>query len=185
MIRTRSSSLVPALACLLLCAVAGSISSARAAESGAGSPALTALMPAYDAARSALADDSLGTLASPARDLRTGLAALTENGLTADAAGVPADKLAEVKALLPALRKASEALAAASSLSGARDAFNDLSKSLIAWRKQTAAGPDVGFCPMVGRSWLQAADVPVENPYGGRSMAGCGDVAPPEHQESP
>ncbi|HEV8632066.1 MAG TPA: hypothetical protein VGV61_17255 [Thermoanaerobaculia bacterium] len=145
----------------------------------AGSPALESLLPSYDAARDALADDRLGGLAAPAHELRRAIAALADDGLTTAAAGVPDEKLGDVKALLPALRKASEALAAASSLPRARDAFHDLSKSLIAWRKLAGSGPDVGFCPMLGRSWLQAPGSPVENPYGGRSMAGCGNVAPP------
>jgi hypothetical protein len=80
---------------------------------------------------------------------------------------------------LPGLRKASQALVAAGSLVDARSAFGDLSKALISWRKLAGSGPAVGFCPMVGKSWLQQADAPVENPYAGHAMSTCGTVKPP------
>ncbi len=162
-----------ALAALLLLALTVLATSAR----GDASAALAGLMPAYDDARGALAADSLGDLAQPARDLRRAIAALDQD-LTADAAGVPAEKLGEVRALLPALRSASGALVSASELPAARDAFAALSKSLIAWRKLAGDGPDIAFCPMLNRYWLQPHGTPVENPYGGRSMAGCGEVMP-------
>lgn len=136
-------------------------------------PAFDPLMPSYDAARAALSADSLGDLAQPARELRRLVASLGA-GLTAEAAGVPEGKLGEVRALLPALRNAADALASAGTLPAARDAFFDLSKALIAWRKLAAKGPDVAYCPMSNRSWLQGPGTPIENPYGGRPMAGCG-----------
>jgi hypothetical protein len=136
--------------------------------------AFDALMPPYDAAREALSTDSLSGLAQPARDLRRLLAPLG-NALTAAAAGVPEDRLAEVRALLPAMRKAADALVAAGTLPRARDAFADLSKALVAWRELAPRGPDVAFCPMVNRSWLQPPATPIENPYAGRSMAACGE----------
>lgn len=137
-------------------------------------PAFDQLMPFYDAARTALSDDSLGDLAQPTRELRL-LAASLGTGLTAEAAGVPEGKLGDVRALLPAMRKAVDALVSAASLPAARDAFFDLSKALIAWRKLAATGPDVAYCPLFNRSWLQAPGTAIENPYGGRPMAACGE----------
>jgi len=138
-------------------------------------PAFDALMPAYDAARAALSADRIGDLAQPARDLRRLLAA-PAGELTAEGAGVPAAKLGEVRALLPPLRKASEALVAAGTLPAARDAFGELSKSLLAWRKLAGRGPGIGSCPMVEYPWLQPPEAQVENPYAGKAMAGCGTV---------
>jgi hypothetical protein len=139
--------------------------------------AFDALMPAYDASRSALSADSLAQLAQPSRDLRRALATLGD-GLTAAAAGVPEEKLRDVRALLPPLRKSIEALVGASTLPAARTAFGELSKSLVAWRKLAGKGPGVGYCPMASWEWLQPPDADVENPYLGKAMAGCGSIRP-------
>ena len=118
--------------------------------------AFDSLMPAYDSGRGALSADRLSDLAQPARDLRRLLAALGE--VTAEGAGVPPEKLREVRALLPALRKSADALVAASTMPAARDAFGELSKSLVSWRKLAPKGPDVAYCPMVSHEWLQPPD---------------------------
>jgi len=146
----------------------------------AGPNALADVWPDYDAARAALANDRLGDLTQPAKRLQRTIDAVDAATLTADRAAVPAEKIGKVRELLPDLRKAAQALATASSLADARKAFGDVSKQLVAWRKMAASGPDVGFCPMVNKEWLQAAKTPVENPYGGPAMATCGEVAPPE-----
>lgn len=135
-------------------------------------PAFDSLMSPYDASRAALSADRLSDLAQPARDLRRLLAALGE--VTAEAAGVPPEKLRDVRALLPALRKSTDALVGASTLPAARDAFGELSKSLVSWRKLAPQGPDVAYCPMVSYEWLQPPESEIENPYLGKAMAGCG-----------
>jgi hypothetical protein len=140
-------------------------------------PAFDSLMPAYDAGRAALSADRLADLAQPARDLRRLLAGLGD-GLTAESAGVPEKKLGELRALLPALRKSTDALVGAAALPAARDAFGELSKSLVAWRRLAGKGPDVGYCPMVSWEWLQAPESAIENPYLGKAMAGCGAIRP-------
>jgi hypothetical protein len=139
--------------------------------------AFDSLMPAYDAARRGLATDRLADVAPAARNLRQAVAALG-NDVGAAAAGVPEAKHAEVLALLPRLRQAANALAAAATLPSARDAFFDVSKALIAWRKLAGKGPDVGYCSMAKRSWLQPPRTPIENPYEGKSMASCGERQP-------
>jgi hypothetical protein len=174
----RPNLLALALACALAAPLLAGVEDLPAATpTPAAAPnvgaAFDALMPSYDAARTALSADSLGDLAVPARELRRLVASLGP-GLTAGAAGVPEGKLGEVRALLPGLRKAADALVSAGALPAARDAFFDLSKALIAWRKLAGKGPDVAYCPMENRSWLQAPGTPIENPYGGRPMAGCG-----------
>lgn len=91
-------------------------------------------------------------------------------------AGVRADMAEDVRSLLPELTEAAAALAAATSLDAARDAFYDLSKPLVRWRK--AAGGDrpvVAYCPMAKRSWLQP-EGELGNPYYGQSMLSCGEV---------
>lgn len=138
--------------------------------------AFDSLMPAYDASRTALSADRIADLAQPARDLRRLLAAFGE--VSAAGAGVPPEKLGEVRALLPLLRKSTDALVAASTLPAARDAFGELSKSLVSWRKLAPKGPDVAYCPMVSHEWLQPPQTDIENPYLGKAMAGCGSVRP-------
>jgi hypothetical protein len=178
----RSSTTAVLLACALAApALAGIEPLPSATAAPARSPsvgtAFDALMPPYDASREALSGDSLGGLAQPSRDLRRLVLALG-NGLTAESAGVPEEKLGEVRALLPGMRKAADELVTAGTLPAARDAFFDLSKALIAWRKLAARGPDVAFCPMVNRSWLQPPGTPIENPFAGRTMAACGERKP-------
>ena len=138
--------------------------------------AFDSLMPAYDAGRAALSADRLSDLAQPARDLRRLLAAFGE--ITAEGAGVPPEKLRDVRALLPALRKSTDALVGASTLPAARDAFGELSKSLVSWRKLAPQGPDVAYCPMVSHEWLQPPASDIENPSLGKAMAGCGSIRP-------
>jgi hypothetical protein len=146
---------------------------------GAESVLLARLMPDYDAARTALAGDRLGQLAGPAHALQREIAALGTGSLTAQQAGVDDAHLGAVRELLPALRHAAQALVSAGSLAAARTAFGDLSKGLIAWRELAAAGPAVAYCPMVGKSWLQPGETPIENPYGGKAMTGCGSIDTP------
>jgi hypothetical protein len=82
----------------------------------------------------------------------------------------------DVRDLLPELSEAATALSAATTLDAARDAFYDLSKPLVRWRK-AAVGDKlvVAYCPMAKRSWLQP-EGELGNPYYGQSMLRCGEV---------
>lgn len=123
---------------------------ALAADPTAPSPELVA----YDHVRIALTND----------DLPSAKAALTELLPT-----VHTDPVAE---------KAAGALGGATDLAGARTAFGELSKALIA-RYATTGAPDgmhVYYCPMTSTFayWLQP-EAGLKNPYMGKAMPDCGE----------
>lgn len=145
---------------------------AAVADAGGG---LEAVMPDYERIREALVADSQTGVAAPAAALRT-IAENLKAGLTAARAGVPAEKLGEVEALLPEVIAAARALEDAETLEAARDAFFALTKPLVRWRQAAGEGPAVVFCAMAKRSWLQTDDEGIGNPYYGGEMSTCGEI---------
>jgi len=114
----------------------------------------------YEAIWKALAADSLDGVAEHA----TAIAEL------AGTAGHP-EAAAEAA---PEIAQQARSLAAAEDLAAARDAFGDLTKPLVRYRK--AVGADrlqVAFCPMAKKAWLQP-EGEIENPYYGSAMLSCG-----------
>jgi Protein of unknown function (DUF3347) len=77
------------------------------------------------------------------------------------------------------LQKTAAALASAANLEAARTAFGPLSDAVIAAAKtdnwKDLPGLKIGYCPMVGKSWIQKAGK-VSNPYYGATMLTCGDL---------
>lgn len=148
--------------------------SAGAEDAGSGA-AYRAVLEPYEDARAALAEDRLEPAREAGRELHRTLGRIAAGELSAESAGVPADRVAEVRALLPELEPAAEALAGAADLETARDAFYALSKPLVRWRQAAGDGPNVAYCPMAKRSWLQPGEE-IENPYYGPAMLDCGSV---------
>ena len=148
---------------------------AAAPASAAASSAFDRILDPYEDVRTALTEDHTRGVAEQAEEIRRILADLDKNP-TAERAGVPAARLAEVKALLPELSRAAESLAAAATLEEARKAFYELSKPLIRYRSLTSGErPVVAYCPMAKRSWLQP-EGDIANPYHGAEMLRCGEV---------
>jgi hypothetical protein len=82
------------------------------------------------------------------------------------------------KALSTKVAHQVEALSKAKDLASARDAFKNLSDSLIehlASQKIPAGIYHVAYCPMAKASWLQTSKT-VLNPYMGPSMVHCGQL---------
>lgn len=72
-----------------------------------------------------------------------------------------------------------EALAKATDLKTAREAFKPLSESLIKYldaHKDQAGQFEKIFCSMASAKWLQKTGSGVNNPYLGKSMSGCGQI---------
>lgn len=145
---------------------------AEAGDGGAGG-AFRALLEPYEGARVALVADRLEVARQHGGELRRVLDGIAGE-LTAERAGVSAEELADVRASLPELEAAAGELAAATDLETARDAFYALTKPLVRWRQAAGEGPEVAYCPMKKRSWLQPGGE-IGNPYYGRSMADCGE----------
>jgi hypothetical protein len=84
----------------------------------------------------------------------------------------------DMKMLSPEVAKQAEALAQATDLKTAREAFKPLSKSLIKYLADNKAGVGTyheAYCPMVKASWLQT-EKDIKNPYMGTEMLTCGEL---------
>lgn len=171
--KTTRSILTFVLALATLTAVIAPAAVAAPGDDASGD-AFRALLEPYEGARQALAADRLAA----ARDSGAGLHRVLgriAGDLTAESAGIAAEDLAEVRALVPELETAAEALAEAADLDAARDAFYALTKPLVRWRQAAGEGPNVAYCSMKKRSWLQPGDA-IGNPYYGPAMSNCGEV---------
>ncbi|MCB1032278.1 MAG: DUF3347 domain-containing protein [Acidobacteria bacterium] len=154
----------------------GEISSAAGP---AASGPLSAMLGGYETVRRALLDDHLDGVAEAASSIGKSASELAED-FSAEAAGVPAEKVGELKPLLASISLASKELAQTEDLGAARKAFWALTEPLMKYRE--LAGSDdlrVAYCPMAGKSWLQP-DGEIGNPYYGQSMATCGAFVEPE-----
>lgn len=103
----------------------------------------------------ALANDSIDGVANAASSIAAAAAA------TGEAAAV--------------IAATAEALAAAPDLRTARAVFGPLSDALIAYGEEVGFGElRVAYCPMVDKSWVQAAG-DIRNPFYGSMMLTCGE----------
>jgi hypothetical protein len=129
----------------------------------------------YEAIRLALVDDSLADVADHARAIEHRVHELAKD-FDAKSAGVPAEKSAECKGLLPEVASAAAALAEKESLDGAREALFELSKPMGRYRKLAGIeGTTVVFCSMAKKAWIQPHGE-IGNPYMGEAMPTCGEV---------
>ncbi len=129
----------------------------------------------YETVRLALVNDSTDGIAQHGQEIESILQRLAAAWSPATA-GVRPDMAEDVRGLLPELRKAAAELSTATSLDAARDAFYELSKPLVRWRKAADGDkPLVAYCAMAKRSWLQP-EGELGNPYHGQSMLRCGEV---------
>jgi hypothetical protein len=159
---------------LMISAGAALLLLAAPATAAAGD-AFAGVLEPYEAVRRALVADDQAAVTAPAAELHEAIRHL-QHHLTSQAAGVPVEKLADVRALVPELDRAAAALVAAGDLKAARDAFYALSKPLVRWRQARGNGPAVVYCSMQKRSWLQPTPETIGNPYYGQEMATCGKV---------
>ncbi len=128
----------------------------------------------YETVRLALTQDTTDGVSEQAAEIGTLLRTL-ETDWSPAAAGILAEHAEEVRELLPELRRAAAGLRDAMSLETARDAFYELSKPLVRWRRAaTGERPTVAYCSMARRSWLQP-EGELGNPYYGQSMLRCGE----------
>lgn len=151
------------------------VASASFAGEGGEPTAFDQVVEHYEAVRLALTNDTTDGIAQSVKEIATILERLAADWSPA-AAAVRAEMAEDVRGSLSELTKAAAALSAATSLDEARDAFYELSKPLVRWRK--AAGGDkpvVAYCSMAKRSWLQP-EGELGNPYYGQSMLRCGEV---------
>jgi hypothetical protein len=126
----------------------------------------------------ARAGEPITALLDPYFRIQTQLTSDKMEGVSADA-GQVAEAAAKLGSDGNTIAAAARALAAATSLESARDAFGKLSGAVIAYADKTRAPMDDSvvtmYCPMVKKSWMQKGKQ-VHNPYLGQSMSNCGEV---------
>ncbi len=129
----------------------------------------------YLGIQTALAGDSLGGVADGAALIAKSSASLRAD-FDAHQAGVADGSADQIVKLLPALEKAAVSLTKAGSLKKARAAFGDLSEVIVEYRNLVEGDvPNVAYCPMAKKSWLQNGKT-IANPYYGSSMLRCGSI---------
>ena len=113
-------------------------------------------------------------LAVPYLHIQVALANDSTDGVT-EAARTIAAEAAEMGEQAAAIGAAAEALAEATDLQSARDAFGPLSDALIAYGRDVGFGElRLAYCPMVDKEWLQATSE-IRNPFYGSMMLTCGE----------
>lgn len=150
---------------LLIAAVA----LAAQAPAKTSTDALRAIVKSYLEVHALLAQDKFGEVKGPAGTLASQAVALGKDGA--------------------ALAKSATALSSAKDIKSARDAFGQLSDTLIERVKadgtiDLASDLKVGYCPMIHKSWIQREDQ-VRNPYYGAAMLTCGYVKPANSYAKP
>jgi len=121
----------------------------------------------YTAIQAALAEDSLDQVSRHARTIAD---------LTSAATGEDAEQGSLTTERTAAIHAATDRLAKAGNLKGARAAFGDLSDLLVLDNDMIAAEHlKVAYCPMAKEYWLQTGDK-IANPYFGSAMLRCGKL---------
>ena len=129
----------------------------------------------YEAIRIALLNDSMTDVARHATAIANRADELAAK-FDAKDAGVPVEKSAECKALLPEVSSTASRLAEADGIEEAREALFALSKPMGRYRKLAGVeGSVVVSCSMAKKAWIQPPGE-IGNPYMGQEMASCGEV---------
>ncbi len=150
-----------------------------AAHDGHGEDAETAfasILHHYEGLWQILAADSVDGLAEHAEGLREAADQVTAD-FSLERAGLTADADAEeAAAFFSGIARTALYLASATDLATAREAFYEISKSLVRLNEQRDGERlKVVYCAMAKKSWLQRREE-IVNPYHGKAMSGCGEI---------
>lgn len=141
----------------------------------AGGPSsFEVVMKHYEPIRIALLGDSMDGVNFHGEAIAAELRAL-KSDFSTDRAGASGESASAVEDRLDEMIAGADSIASASSLETARDGLYALTKPMVLWREGVAKNgrPEVAYCPMLKRSWLQPGEE-IGNPYGG--MPGCGSL---------
>jgi Protein of unknown function (DUF3347) len=140
--------------------------------------ALVALVVMVGLIPSVQASDSTKAIVASYLEIQTALASDKMDGVKPAAAAI-AKEAARMGAAGEKIQKAAAAIGSAADLKAAREAFGPLSDAVIAAAKaddwKDLSGLKLGYCPMVGKSWIQKKGQ-VSNPYYGSAMLTCGEL---------
>ena len=156
----------------LMLLLAGGVFPVAAAEE---SNAFREILTHYEVIRLALVSDVMTDVRQRAEAIADRVEGLA-NEFDAQDAGVPEEKSAQVRELLPELSSAASQVAEAENLGQAREALFGLSKPMGRYRKMAGIeGSMVVFCSMAKKAWIQPHGE-IGNPYMGQKMSTCGEV---------
>ncbi len=128
-----------------------------------------ALLVVAGPASAAIADG----LAAPYLHIQVALANDSMDGVTAAATSIAAEA-ATMGPSAQAIRSSAQAVAEVGDIVAAREAFGRLSDAVVAYGEEVGFGDlKVAYCPMVRKSWVQAAGA-LRNPFFGSAMLTCG-----------
>ncbi|MFV2072053.1 MAG: hypothetical protein ACC742_05295 [Thermoanaerobaculales bacterium] len=153
------------------------LASPLAAHGGAeaGGTVFEQIMSHYEAIHASLAGDTIEGVAEHAGEIQR-IARETASSFSAGTAGVATGDGKECQSLLPEVEGSAKTLVSATTLENARLAFAELSRPLVRYREMVSGErPNVVFCSMAKKPWLQDSDV-ITNPYYGSKMLRCGDI---------
>jgi hypothetical protein len=129
----------------------------------------------YETIRLALLQDGLEGVAEHAKAIRQAVESL-DGRIDSSRAGIGPEEVPELKQILPMVRNSAATLAETTAIDAARNAFGDLSKHLVDYRR-LIDNPEsvVAYCSMAQAVWIQPKSE-LGNPYYGQSMARCGKI---------
>ena len=137
--------------------------------------AFDGLVEDYLAIQTALAGDSIEGVDNRAAAIASSARKLSKASVP-QAAGIESKNAEALVKILPGLVAAADDLSEARDIKAARAAFGPLSTAMIAYRDLVSGDtPNVAYCPMVKKNWLQNGKK-VSNPYYGSSMLRCGSI---------
>jgi Protein of unknown function (DUF3347) len=122
--------------------------------------------------------DPLNAIVGSYLEIQTQLASDKIDGIKPAAAAIASNAASLGQERGGKVAQTAKAVAEATDLKTAREAFGPLSDAVIAAAQaegKDLAGVKLGFCPMVKRSWLQK-DAKLRNPYYGSAMLECGEL---------
>ncbi len=126
----------------------------------------------------ARASESTKAIVASYLQIHAALSADTVDGVKPAAAAI-AKEAARLGAPGDAVVKAAKTMESAGDVKAVREALGPLSDAIVAvasaddWKD--VPGVKIGYCPMVGKSWIQK-DGTVNNPYYGSQMLTCGEL---------
>ena len=130
----------------------------------------------YEALWRRLADDSIDGLADHAEGMRDAADRITAEFSLERAGLADGADPEETAAFFSGIAKTALYLASATDLETAREAFYEISKSLVRLNEQRDGERlKVVYCSMAKKSWLQRHEK-IANPYHGKMMSGCGEI---------
>ncbi len=137
--------------------------------------AYTVILGHYESIRKALLHDTTEGVSEQAGKIAQRIRVLLEE-FDPDVAAVSEEKAAQCRENLPSIAEAAGRVQEAETLTAKREAFSDLSRSMIRYR-QMVTQPEtvVVFCSMAEKVWMQP-EGEIGNPYHGQSMPRCGQI---------